>query len=179
MWHGDAVQCIAFSPDSKRIVSGSLDKTLKVWDVTSDARGLDPGSAIQSVRGRERLTLRGHEGAVCAVSFSPDGRRIVSASADRTLKVWDAGTGHETLTIEGHLDQISSVAFSPDGSRIASGSADGELRLWDTETGMGMLALTTDAGGIRAVAFSRDGTRIVSGSTNGTISIWGASNGGE
>jgi WD40 repeat protein/tRNA A-37 threonylcarbamoyl transferase component Bud32 len=179
MWHGDAVQCMAFSPDSKRIVSGSSDKTLKVWDVTSDARGLDPGSAIQSVRGRERLTLRGHEGAVCAVSFSPDGRRIVSASADRTLKVWDASTGHETLTIEGQLDQISSVAFSPDGSRIASGSADGELRLWDTETGMGMLALTTDAGGIRAVAFSRDGTRIVSGSSNGTIRIWGASNGGE
>jgi WD40 repeat protein/tRNA A-37 threonylcarbamoyl transferase component Bud32 len=181
MWHGDAVQCIAFSPDSKRIVSGSSDRTLKLWDVASDARGLalDPGSAIRSVRGRERLTLRGHEGAVCAVSFSPDGGRIVSASADGTLKVWDAGTGHETLTIEGHLDQISSVAFSPDGSRIASGSADGELRLWDTETGRGMLALTTDAGGIRAVAFSRDGTRIVSGSSNGTIRIWGASNSGE
>jgi hypothetical protein len=179
MWHGDTVSCIAYSPDSKWIVSGSSDKTLKVWDVATDPGSLtlNPGAAFQSVRTRERLSLSGHQGTVCGVAFSPDGKRIVSASADKTLKVWDAATGRETLTIEGHLDAVQSVAFSPDGSRIVSGSADGEIRVWDAEVGVGMLTLSTDAGGIRSLAFSRDGKRIVSGSANGTLRIWDASRG--
>jgi WD40 repeat protein len=177
MWHGDTVSCIAYSPDSKWIVSGSSDKTLKVWDVATDPGSLtlNPGAAFQSFQSRERLSLNGHLGAVYGVAFSPDGKRIVSASADKTLKVWDAATGRETLTIEGHLDGVQSVAFSPDGSRIVSGSADGEIRVWDAEVGVGMLTLTTDAGGILSVAFSRDGKRIVSGSANGTLRIWDAS----
>jgi WD40 repeat protein len=65
------------------------------------------------------------------VSFSPDGKRIVSGSSDNTLKVWDAQTGQETLTLKGHYDRVLSVSFSPDGKRIVSGSYDKTLKVWD------------------------------------------------
>ena len=69
------------------------------------------------------------------MAFSPDGRRIVSGSEDKTLKVWDAETGQERLTLKGHNGRVWSVAFSPDGTRIVSGSADKTLKVWDAETG--------------------------------------------
>ena len=65
------------------------------------------------------------------MAFSPDSRRIVSGSVDKTLKVWDAATGQETLTLKGHTERVRSVAFSPDGRRIASGSYDKTVKVWD------------------------------------------------
>ncbi len=65
------------------------------------------------------------------MSFSPDGKRIVSGSQDKTVKVWDAQTGQETLTLKGHSDLVTSVSFSPDGKRIVSGSGDKTLKVWD------------------------------------------------
>jgi len=81
------------------------------------------------------LTLTGHSHIVLSVSFSPDGKRIVSGSYDNTLKVWDAQTGQETLALNGHSDRVSSVSFSPDGKRIVSCSGksrkSGEIKVWD------------------------------------------------
>jgi WD40 repeat protein len=81
--------------------------------------------------GQETLTLIGHSESVNSVSFSPDGKRIVSGSFGNTLKVWDAQTGQETLTLLGHSDWVFSVSFSPDGKRIVSGSEDNTLKVWD------------------------------------------------
>jgi WD40 repeat protein len=98
-------------------VSGSWDKTLKVWDVQT---------------GEETLTLKGHSFYVASVSFSPNGKRIVSGSYDNTLKVWDSQTGRETLTLKGHRGPVESVSFSPDGKRIVSGSSgEATLKVWD------------------------------------------------
>jgi WD40 repeat protein len=79
--------------------------------------------------------LVGHTGRVSSVAFSPDGKRIVTASHDHTARVWDAETGCVKLALKGHTGIVRSVAFSPDGKCIVPGSEDRTARVWDVETG--------------------------------------------
>ena len=78
--------------------------------------------------------LEGHTAPVVGVAFSPDGRRIVTASLDNTARIWDAGTGQMLGLLRGHTGSVNSAAFSPDGLRIVSASNDNTLRLWDANT---------------------------------------------
>ena len=98
-----SVNSVAFSPDGTKIVSGSEDKTVRVWD---------------AVTGTLSNTLEGHSDSVESVAFSPDpdGTKIVSGSFDNTVRVWDAVTGTLSNTLEGHSSRVNSVAFSPDGT---------------------------------------------------------------
>jgi WD40 repeat protein len=122
----------------------------------------------------ELKALRGHTGPVLAVAYSPDGRRIVTGSADHTAKVWDAVSGQELLTLRGHGDSVKSVAFSPDGQRILTGSWDGTARLWDATDGGNSLTLKGHEAAIFSVAFSSNGQRIVTGSQDRTARVWDA-----
>jgi WD40 repeat protein len=94
---------------------------------------------------------------VNACAFSPDGSRIVSASNDKTLKLWDAQTGSELATLEGHTDWVTACAFSPDGRRIVSASMDHTLKLWDANTGMRILEFELGGNGWRTVWSPRGG----------------------
>jgi WD40 repeat protein len=162
--HPASVRCAAFSPDGTRIVSGSDDRTVRIWDADS---------------GTELRTLKGHTRLVLSVAFSPDGTRIVSGSDDNTVRVWDADSGTELRTLKGHTRLVWSVAFSPDGTRIVSGSDDHTVRVWDADSGTKLQTLKGHAGSVWSVAFSPDGTRIVSGSDDRTVRIWDADSGTE
>ncbi|GMU84627.1 MAG: hypothetical protein AMXMBFR47_44960 [Planctomycetota bacterium] len=158
--HGRDVSSAAFSPDGRRIVTGSEDGTAKVWDAAT---------------GQELLTLAGHAGLVLSVAYSPDGTRIVTGGGPwgqgenpGDVKVWDAATGRLLRELRGHLYCVWSVAFSPDGLRIVSGAGDwghgpAEIKVWDAVTGQELLGATGAAGSGYSVAFSPDGKRIVSG----------------
>jgi WD domain, G-beta repeat/APAF-1 helical domain len=95
--------------------------------------------------GAERLRLVGHEGGVLSASFSPDGSRIVTASRDRTARLWDAATGEQRATLRGHEDSVWSASFSPDGTRIITASRDRTARLWDTTNGEETTRIALDA----------------------------------
>lgn len=111
-------------------------------------------------------------GVVECVAYSPDGRRVVSGSSDRTLKVWDAATGREVLTLKGHTDEVRGVAFGPDGRWIVSGSRDNQLKVWEAVTGQELLTLKGHADLVSSVALSPDGRQVVSGSWDKTLRIW-------
>jgi WD40 repeat protein len=119
--HEDGVSSAAFSSDGNRIVTASLDKTVRLWDANTGKQIGEP--------------LRGHEGPVFSVAFSTDSERIVTASWDKTARLWDANTGKQIgEPFTGHEDWVIDAAFSLDGKRIVTASWDGTARLWDVDT---------------------------------------------
>ena len=158
--HSGWVTSVAFSPDGRHIVSGSGDKTIRVWDAEIGAMVVGP--------------LEGHSSWVTSVAFSPDGTHIVSGSGDRTIRLWDAKTGDMVIPpLEAHTSYVTSVAFSPDGKHIVSGSWDKTIRVWGPEEGV-MIARSFEghSSSVTSVAFSPDGSHIVSSSEDKTIRVW-------
>ena len=109
---------------------------------------------------------------VMAVAVTPDGRRAVSGSDDRTLKVWDLEQGALLATLEGHGGWVMAVAVTPDGRRAVSGSDDRTLKVWDLEQGALLATLEGHGDGVTAVAVTPDGRRAVSGSDDRTLKVW-------
>ena len=145
-------------------------------NVPAEQRGWEWGYLKQLTRGG-LFTLYGHTDEVNAVSFSPDGTRIVTGSGDHTARVWDARTGTQILVLKGHTRGVTSAAFSPDGTRFVTGSIDRTAKVWDARTGKQQLELRQHTRGVLCVSFSPDGTRIVTGSTDDTAKVWDARTG--
>jgi WD40 repeat protein len=124
-------------------------------------------------------TLAGHRGSVFACVFSPDGRQLLSASHDGTLKLWETSSGRELRILASHRGPIFACAFSPDGRQLLSASHDGTLKLWETSSGQELRTLTGHRGPIFACAFSPDGCQLLSASHDGTLKLWDASSGQE
>jgi WD40 repeat protein len=155
--HRHWVYCVAFSPDGQYIVSGSEDKTVRLWNLQGNPVG---------------QPFQGHDDAVLSVAFSPDGQYIVSGSEDKTVRLWNL-QGHLIRQLfQGYEDFITSVAFSPDGQYIVSGSNYGTLRLWDIEGNPHRQSFQGHEYFITSVAFSPDGQYVVSGSRDETVRLW-------
>jgi WD40 repeat protein len=207
--HQGWVRAVAFSSNGHTVVSGSYDKTLRLWDTkggkafmtlnaqsakvpgvnaiatTQDGNAFASGGTDKTIQlwnfrnGRSLGKLSGHTEQVFGLAFNPSGKVLASASADKTIKVWDWQIGKLTRTLSGHTGQVFAVAFSPDGKAIASGSADKTIKLWDAVTGKEIRTLKGHKGQIRAVAFSPDGKLMVSTGQDMTVKLWDVATGNE
>ena len=117
-------------------------------------------------------TFTGHSLEVEGCTFSPDGAKVVSASRDTTLKLWEAETGAVIRTFTGHSETVYGCAFSPDGTKVVSASSDKTLKLWEVETGAVIRTFTGHSKGVYGCAFSPDGTKVVSASGDYTLKLW-------
>ena len=197
--HAGTVWSVAITPDGRTVVSSSLDKTLKIWDlvtgtcratfeghanfvlgvaITPDGRTVVSGSGDKTLKiwdlatGNCRATLKVHTDMVRGVAITPNGRTVVSGSGDKTLKIWDLATGNCHATLEGHASPVLGVAITPDGRTVVSGSSDKTLKVWDLATGNCRATLEGHANSVFSVAITPDGRTIVSGSLDKTLKVW-------
>ena len=152
------MRSVAYSPDGRHIVSGSLDG-IRIWDA-------ETGAPVNS-------PIEGHTGTVWSVAYSPDGRHICG-SDDRTIRILDAETGAAIgKPLEGHTNDVGCVAYSPNGQYIISSSSDSTIRIWDAKTGESVgNSLKAHNDRVMSIACSPDGRHIVSGSWDTTIHVW-------
>jgi len=122
-------------------------------------------------------TYRGHTDIVEAAAWSPDSKRIATASRDKTVQVWHATSDGNIFAYTKHTDSVASVAWSPDGKRIASASLDRTVQVWDAANGGNVFDYRGHTNGVTAVTWSPDGQYIASGGDDATVQVWSASNG--
>jgi len=158
-------------------VTYDVDKT---W--TTEAENALHHSVLAS---HALLTMQAHNAQVWNMAFSPDGKRLATASQDGTVGIWDAATGEKVLTLQVFSSTIfptggaNSVAFSPDGTRLGSASVDKTAKIWDVATGRELLTLRGHTDGVFSITFSLDNKRISTGCFDGTVKVWDGTTGKE
>ena len=138
---------VAFGTDSRGMATAA-GKLVQLWDFGGNEY-------------REIGSLKGHESLVLSVAFDPAGKRLVSASQDRTARIWDLASGAPPIVLTGHNEAVFSAAFSSDGRRVVTGSFDKTLRLWDAESGRQLDSAIEVAKPILAVTFTSDDQYLV------------------
>ncbi len=194
--HLDYVNSVDFSPDGRRLITGSDDRQARIWDLPlSCQRGiplvesnpvlalayLDPSLVAASPRTR----ISGSQGRpiphwvweyLCA-AFSPDGRLVITGSQDNLARVWEVATGRLVGKALVHQNWPRAVAFAPDSRRVLTGSHDMTARLWDVQTGEQLCPAMRHASEIVAVAISPDGAKGLTGSSDKTARLWNLNTG--
>lgn len=202
--HSGAVHTVCFSEDRKHLLSGSSDKTLRLWELETgkELKTLSGHSSMvwpvcwqhhdkiiasggndskikiwNSETAKEIVTLPAHAPIVLGLSFSPDGKWLASCGGDKQIKIWDMSSFKEIFTLRGHSKWVMSVAFAPDGKLLASGSTDKTIKLWDSRTGKELATLSGQTQEVYSLTFSPDGKWLVSGSEDGSVRLWNATTG--
>ncbi len=164
------VTSVAYAPDGNTLatVGGHTivfkPGEVKLWDVA---------------QGKQKGTLPGHESTVWSVTFDRQGKRLATASFDKTVKIWDAQAMKEIATLKGHSNWVTCVAFSPSGSVAVTGSEDTTAKVWDASSGAEKATLKGHTGTVRSVAFSPDGKLLATASFDNTIKVWDIEKGAE
>jgi len=148
----------AFNKSGDRFITGSYDRTCKVWDTNT---------------GEEMLTLEGHKNVVYAIAFNnPYGDKIITGSFDKTCKLWDAHSGELVHTLRGHQTEIVCLSFNPQSTIVATGSMDSTAKLWDVDTGEALSTLLGHSAEIVSLCFDTTGEKIMTGSFDHTSKVW-------
>jgi WD40 repeat protein len=191
------VRSASFTPEGTRIITASDDGRARIWSFNSDRpvvikvhHGLLDNAIFDARHGRlftsgigentqvwspdgteaETLVLKGSEGHVISIDFSPDGKRVVTGSQNGTVRVWSPTGDSQALVLRGHSAEVWTAAFSRDGHHILSVSRDGTARVWNADGRGESVVLRDEAGPVTGAAFSDDGTRVVT--TAGPARIW-------
>ena len=197
--HAETVTALAINPDGKTFVTGSRDKSIRVWDLNTtkvirtlqghtdeitslvfskDGTQLASASKDQNIRiwnlssSDEHRNFAGHDGYVWSAVFSPDGKIFASAGADRTIVIRIAATGEIIKKIDAHALAVTALAFSPDGTQLASSGGDQLVKLWNLKTGELLKEFKGHTSAVMAVALSSDGKQILSGGADKIAKLW-------
>ncbi len=158
---------VGFLPDGKTLASGSMDTTLRLWNL---ATGKERERLAPSPRGQR-------ESVALALAYSPDGRFLASAGEDKVISLSDPATGETIKTLDGPDASVAGLAFSPDGKNLVSAGSSKTATVWDLATREPSATLSGHSDRIAAVAFSPDGTRIASAGFDSTVRLWEAATG--
>lgn len=193
--HMAGVSCLAWSPDSETLATGSDDKAIRLWNrITGDpahaagadeslppggrigtsARGIGGRTGDSGVRGSGgKKPLLGHHNYVYCLAFSPKGNILASGSYDEAVFLWDVRAGRLMRSLPAHSDPVSGIDFCVDGTLVASCSTDGLIRIWDTSTGQCLRTLVhEDNPAAASVCFSPNGRFVLASYTDSCMRLW-------
>jgi len=196
--HSSWVTSVAIAPSSQILASGSLDDTVRLWNlqkgellttltghqkginaivISPDGRSLTSASddytlKIWNINGTLIRTLTGHSRDVNAVAITPNGQILATGAEDRTIRLWHMGLGTLLKTILGVGSMVKSLTISPNGRVLISGGLDNKIKLWSLQTGQQVGLLVGHTGAVNALAISPDGQILASGSKDKTIRLW-------
>ncbi|MCC3592960.1 hypothetical protein [Microcoleus sp. PH2017_28_MFU_U_A] len=190
--HTGWVTAVAIAPDGKTAISASdsEDSTLKIWDIESgtELRSRTVTGHVDLVSGME-ISPNGQTVHVSrpptrnnwakAVAIAPDSKTAISASGDKTVKIWDTESCTELRTLTGHTSEVNAVAIAPDGKTAISASGDKTVKIWDTESYTELRTLIGHTSEVNAVAIAPDGKTAISASLDNTLKIWDLLSGKE
>lgn len=179
--HQDRVTGVSFSPDGQLLATVSYDRTVKLWRVGNKhelfsnkfQNFLSHSPALPTVALKSIQPLKtwiAHDDSIMGISFSPDGQQIVTASKDKTVKVWSPD-GQLLQILTGHQGWVNSVAFSPDHQILASGGEDGLIKLWDRQ-GKLLKTIQAEQSSVWSVNFSPDNQVLASAGYDNTVKLW-------
>lgn len=202
--HRETITSVAFSPNGKQVLTGSVDHTAILWNTETAEQirvffghtdhiegvafnpdghqiltgGMDKKAILWNADTGERVrAFEGHTGTVHSVAFSPNGNLVLTGAQDSTAILWKADTGEQVRAFRGHSGEVYSVAFSPNGKLVLIGAQDGTATLWNADTGTQVRMFNGNSGEVFSAVFSPDGKQVFTGARNGVAILWDVSSG--